>query len=117
MCHSCVKCERNFIGHPVFSRYTRIDHIELKKLHRLRQNIHVAMHPLFGRALLAKSAEFPWQRPSFEAETTAYEWIDGQGVRPKFLGHFTEAGRVIVFVMETTRGPFRLETWRPAKPF
>ena len=58
------------------------------------------MHPLFDRALLVKFAEFPWQMPFFEAETTAYEWIDGQGVGPKFLGHFTEAGRVIGFVME-----------------
>ncbi|KAH6982354.1 hypothetical protein BKA56DRAFT_720921 [Ilyonectria sp. MPI-CAGE-AT-0026] len=38
--------------------------------------------------------------PFFEAETTAYEWIDGKGVRPKFLGHLTEAGRVIGLVME-----------------
>lgn len=101
-------------GHPVFSRYTRsdlpgisnvwhltrIDHLELKKLRRLRQNIHVAMHPLFDRALVAKFAEFPWQMPFFEAETTAYEWIHGQGMGPKFLGHLTEAGRVIGFVME-----------------
>lgn len=101
-------------GHPVFSRYTRsdlpgisntwhrtrIDHLELKKLDRLRQNIHVVTHPLFDGALLVKFAEFPWQIPFFEAETTAYEWIDGQGVGPKFLGHLTEAGRVVGFIME-----------------
>ena len=38
--------------------------------------------------------------PFFEAETTAYQWIDGQGVSPNFLGHLTEDGRVIGFVME-----------------
>lgn len=101
-------------AHPVFSRYTRndlpeisnawhhtrIDHLELKKLHRLRQNIHVVTHPLFDRAVLVKFAEFPWQIPFFESETTAYEWIDGQGVGPKFLGHLTEDGRVFGLVME-----------------
>ncbi|KAK6078714.1 hypothetical protein SCUP234_06052 [Seiridium cupressi] len=54
--------------------------------------------------LLVKFAEFPWQMPFFEAETTAYEWIDGQGVGPKFLGHLTEAGRVIGFVVEYIDG-------------
>jgi serine/threonine protein kinase len=78
----------------------RIDHLELKKLDRLRQNIHVVAHPLFNRALLVKFTEFPWQIPFFEAETTAYNWIDGQGVGTSFLGHLTEAGRVIGFVME-----------------
>lgn len=105
-------------GHPVFSCYTRsdlpgisntwnrtrINHLELKKLDRLRQNIHVVTHPLFDRALLVKFAEFPWQIPFFEAETPAYEWIDGQGVGPKFLGHLTEAGRVIGFVTEYIDG-------------
>ncbi|KAF2679890.1 hypothetical protein K458DRAFT_393453 [Lentithecium fluviatile CBS 122367] len=70
------------------------------KLDRLHQNMHVVTHPLFHRALVVKFAEFPWQMPFFEAESTAYEWIDGQGVGPKFLGHLTEAGRAIGFVME-----------------
>ena len=102
-------------GCPVFSHYTlsdlpgisdtwhhrRIDHLELRKLDRLRQNIHVVTHPLFDRALVVKFAEFPWQMPFFEAETTAYEWIDGQGVGPKFLSHLTEAGRLSVSLWST----------------
>ena len=101
-------------GHPVFSRYTHsdlpgvsntwhrthIDHLELKKLNRIRQNIHVVTHPLFDRPVLVKFAVFPWQMPYFEAETTAYEWVDGRGVGPKFLGHLTEGGRVFGFVTE-----------------
>lgn len=83
-----------------FWQRTRIDHLELKKLHWLRQNIHAVTQPLFDGALVAKSTESPWQTPYFEAETTAYEWIDGQGVGPKFFGHLTEEGRVIGFVME-----------------
>ncbi|KAI1756815.1 hypothetical protein F4782DRAFT_484242 [Xylaria castorea] len=105
-------------GHPVFSRttksdllgvkniwqHTQIDHLELKKLDRIRQNIHLVTHPLFKSPVIAKFTEFPWQTPYFEAETTAYEWVDGQGVGPKFLGHIIEAGRCIGFIVENVDG-------------
>ncbi|KAI1818051.1 hypothetical protein GGS20DRAFT_387298 [Poronia punctata] len=91
---------------PVFSRVTRsdlpgvrniwhdkrIDHLELKKLNRGRQNIHLVTCPAFDFPVLVKFAEFPWQMPFFEAETTAYEWIEGKEIGPRFLGHLTEAG-------------------------
>ncbi|KAH8729993.1 hypothetical protein BGZ61DRAFT_569940, partial [Ilyonectria robusta] len=51
---------------------------------------HISKDPLTGHTIFSLC----------RAETTAYEWIDGKGVRPKFLGHLTEAGRVIGFVME-----------------
>jgi len=54
--------------------------------------------------MASRFAEFPWQIPYCEAETSAYEWIDGQGIGPKFLGHITEAGRGIGFVMEHIDG-------------
>ncbi|KAL6696518.1 hypothetical protein J3F84DRAFT_299583 [Trichoderma pleuroticola] len=105
-------------GQPVFSRYTRsdlpeisntwhhmrIDHLEFKQLRQLRQNIHVVTHPLFDQPLVVKFAEFPWQMPYFEAETTAYEWLDSHGVGPKFIAHLTEAGRVFGFVTEYIDG-------------
>ena len=37
--------------------------------------------------------------PQLEAETTAYEWIEGQQIGPAFLGHLTEEGRDIGFVI------------------
>ncbi|TGJ80956.1 hypothetical protein E0Z10_g7808 [Xylaria hypoxylon] len=103
---------------PVFSRVThsdlpgirntwydrRVDHLELKKLNRVRQNIHHVTCPAFDFPVLVKFAEFPWQMPFFEAETTAYEWIEGKGIGPRFLGHLTEAGRVFGFVMENIDG-------------
>lgn len=79
---------------------TRIDHLEVTKLERIRQNIHVVTHPSFDRPILVKFAEFPWQTPYLEAETTAYQWIDGRGIGPRFLGHLAEAGRVIGLVLE-----------------
>ncbi|KAI0117762.1 hypothetical protein GGR51DRAFT_500058 [Nemania sp. FL0031] len=103
---------------PVFSRVTdsdlpgirntwydrRIDHLELQKLDRVRQNIHLVTCSAFNFPVLVKFAEFPWQMPFFEAETTAYEWIEGKGIGPKFLGHLTEAGRVFGFVLENVDG-------------
>ncbi|KAI0855189.1 hypothetical protein F4860DRAFT_520109 [Xylaria cubensis] len=104
--------------HPVFSRstksdlpgvknlwhHTQIDHLELKKLDRIRQYIHLVTHPLFESPVIAKFIEFPWQTQYFEAETTAYEWVKGQGVGPKFLGHIMEAGRCIGFIVENADG-------------
>ncbi|KAI0401774.1 hypothetical protein F4802DRAFT_609200 [Xylaria palmicola] len=85
-----------FTGHPVFSRVThsdlpgirntwydrRVDHLELKKLDRVRQNIHHVTCPAFDSPVL----------------------IEGKGIGTKFLGHLTEAGRVFGFVMENLDG-------------
>ncbi|KAK0765052.1 hypothetical protein N5P37_002528 [Trichoderma harzianum] len=104
-------------GHPVFSYYTqsdlpaisntwhhmRIDHLKFKQVQQL-QNIHVVTHPRFDQTLVVKLAEFPWQMPSFEAETTAYEWLDSHGIGPKFIAHLTEAERVFGFVTEYVDG-------------
>lgn len=35
-----------------------------------------------------------------ENETTAYQWVSGHNIGPQFLGHLTEDGRVIGFLME-----------------
>ncbi|KAK2739461.1 hypothetical protein FQN57_006590 [Myotisia sp. PD_48] len=39
-----------------------------------------------------------------ENETTAYQCIDGKGFAPRFLGHLTEGGRVIGFLIEYITG-------------
>lgn len=98
---------------------TCIDFLELKKLGRLRQNIQRVSHPLFDTPIIFKFAEFPWQIPYFETETTAYEWIKDQDIGPKFLGHVTEAGRVMGRVMEDLGRPGRRsrEIWRLARKF
>lgn len=35
-----------------------------------------------------------------ENKTTAYKWIAGHGIGPRFLGHLTEHGRVIGVLIE-----------------
>ncbi len=83
---------------------TVIDHLEFRQLDKLRQNIHKVAHPFFDEPVLVKFALFPWQISFLEAETTAYQWIDGSGIGPKSLGHVAEEGRVIGFVMEYIDG-------------
>ncbi|KAH6888138.1 hypothetical protein B0T10DRAFT_489610 [Thelonectria olida] len=90
---------------------TLIDHLELTKLYQVRQNIHVVTHPFFDRPIMVKFAAFPWQTQSLEVETAAYRWIHGRGIGPSFLGHITEAGRVIGFMMEMIEGSRTAEAW------
>ncbi|KAL5365164.1 glycoside hydrolase superfamily [Aspergillus floccosus] len=54
----------------------------------------------FDNAVVAKFARFPWEIQYIENETAAYQWISGHGIGPQFLGHLTEHGRVIGFLME-----------------
>lgn len=78
-----------------------IDHLELTKVGWLRPNIHRVKHTCFGDTIVvAKFAEFPWQIPFFESETTAYSWLEGNGIGPKFLGHLAEEGRIFGFLIE-----------------
>lgn len=90
---------------------TLIDHLDLTKLGQVRQNIHVVAHPFFSRPVMFKFAAFPWQTQYFDVETAAYRWVHGKGIAPAFLGHVTEAGRVIGFVMEVVEGSRTAEAW------
>lgn len=113
----CIsKC--NSTGKPIFSSIssdklpavecvwnpTTIDHLELKTVTRLRQNIHKVNHVLFRKPVIFKLANFPWEIPSVEAETTAYAWIEGEDIGPRFLGHVAEGGRVVGFLIEDIAG-------------
>ncbi|KAG8418462.1 hypothetical protein J3458_005874 [Metarhizium acridum] len=82
------------IWHPA-----QIDHLELHMGRKLRSNVYEATCPRFKSPVIAKFARFPWEVPLLEAETTAYQWIEGCRIGPDFLGHLAEEGRVIGFVM------------------
>lgn len=83
------------LWHPII-----VDHLELKTVTRLRSNIHEVTHVLFPEPVILKLALFPWQVQYLEAETRAYEWIRNLEVVPRFLGHVSEGGRVVGFLME-----------------
>ncbi|TRX95098.1 hypothetical protein FHL15_004183 [Xylaria flabelliformis] len=61
-------------------------------------------YPLFEFLVIAKFIKFPWQAQYFEAETTTYKWVKGQGVGPKLLDHIMEAGRCIGFIVDNVDG-------------
>jgi hypothetical protein len=74
----------------------------------VRQRVHVSTHPKVkgGEPVLVKLAVWPWEIPSTEVETAAYQWISDRSIGPKFLGHITEGkdGRVVGFVTEWLEG-------------
>ncbi|KAL2167500.1 hypothetical protein VTG60DRAFT_1194 [Thermothelomyces hinnuleus] len=84
--------------------HSLIDHLELRLGRKLRSNIYEAACPRFDDTVIVKFARFPFEIALLEKETTAYQWIDGHQIGPTFLGHLTEEGRVIGFVMERVGG-------------
>ncbi|KAF1840260.1 alpha-galactosidase a precursor [Cucurbitaria berberidis CBS 394.84] len=95
---------RDFPGVKNVWHDTQVDHLQLTWLSRMRQNVRLVTCPLFAEPVVYKFAEFPWQTFMLEAETTAYNWIHDHGVGPRFLGHVTEARRVIGFLIENIPG-------------
>lgn len=91
------------LWHPV-----RLNELDFTRQDRVRQRVHVSAHPEVqgGRPVLVKLAVWPWEIPSIEAETAAYQWLSDSGVGPEFLGHLTEGrdGRVVGFVAEWVEG-------------
>ncbi len=85
-------------------RGNKIDHLQLTWIDRMRQNIRLVTCPLFQHPVVYKFAEFPWQISMIERETTAYGWLHGRCIGPQFLGHVTEAGRVMGFLIEHVPG-------------
>lgn len=81
---------------------TRIDHLALCEDDKLRTGVYTVTCPSFfeSRIIVAKFARFDWEIAQLEAETEAYQWIQGQGIGPTFLGHLTEQGRVIGFLIK-----------------
>lgn len=66
--------------------------------------MYEARHVQFEGPIVMKIARFAWEIPQLDAETKAYSWLQGQDFCPAFLGHVTEDGRVIGFIMEHISG-------------
>lgn len=110
---------RNAInGQPHFERVSRtafpgishqwhgtyVDYLDVTVGRKLRTGIYEVTCPQFDTLVVAKFARFEWEIGYLENETIPYEWIDGHEVGPRFLGHLTEDGRVIGFLMERVTG-------------
>ncbi|KAE8404595.1 alpha-galactosidase A precursor [Aspergillus pseudonomiae] len=79
---------------------TYVDYMDLSIGRKLRMGIYEVKCSSFDNVVVAKFARFPWEIQYIENETTAYQWISGHDIGPRFLGHLTEHGRVIGFLME-----------------
>lgn len=77
-----------------------VDYLDLSIGRKLRTGIYEAKSSLSDDIIVVKFARFPWEVQYIENETTAYQWISGHNIGPQFLGHLTENGRVIGFLME-----------------
>ncbi|GKZ26276.1 hypothetical protein AbraIFM66951_003617 [Aspergillus brasiliensis] len=82
---------------------THVDYLQLSVERKLRTGIYQVKCSLFDGVVVAKFARFPWEIGYIENETTAYHWISGHDIGPRFLGHLTENGRVIGFLLEYRR--------------
>lgn len=79
---------------------TFIEYTDLSIGKRLERDVYEVKCPSFDDIIIAKLARFDWEIFYMEFETTAYQWISGHDIAPRFLGHLTEHGRVIGFLME-----------------
>ncbi|CAH0044963.1 unnamed protein product [Clonostachys solani] len=82
------------VWHP-----TQIEFLELRLGKKLRSNVYETQCDHFGQTVIAKFARFAWETWMLEAETEAYQWIEGHAIGPNFLGHIAEFGRVIGFLI------------------
>ena len=81
-----------------------VDYLDLRIGKKLRSNVYEAESNTHRSSVIAKFARFSWEVPLLEAETRAYQRIQGHGVGPEFLGHITEHGRAIGFIMTNVAG-------------
>ena len=80
-----------------------VDYNSLHFAENLRKNVCIAFHHELGE-IIAKFAVMEWEVQYHQAETEAYHWIEGHDIGPCFLGHLTEDGRVIGFLLEKLDG-------------
>lgn len=88
-------------------------HIDVLSLKRISShNARVKEVEFEGRTVFSKMAIFEWWIPQVERETRVYEIIaenqcpDKPPIAPAFLGHLTEQGRTIGFLIENIQGDY-----------
>ncbi|KAM5372148.1 hypothetical protein ACJZ2D_007681 [Fusarium nematophilum] len=92
----------NALWHP-----RQIDILSLKRLASYKGRVKEVEFE--GKTALSKAAIFDWWIPQVEHETNIYEVISRnqdpeQPIAPLFLGHLTEQGRPMGFLMEKIDG-------------
>ncbi|KAL8726955.1 MAG: hypothetical protein Q9166_006376 [cf. Caloplaca sp. 2 TL-2023] len=80
-----------------------VEYHELEIGEKLMPNVAEAAHAELGD-VIAKFARFEWEIAYYQAETEVYHWLNGHDIGPPFLGHITEGGRVIGFLLQKLDG-------------
>jgi hypothetical protein len=84
------------IWHP-----TTVDHLQLTIGNDLRSPVCEVTCPQFpNTTIVYKFARFEWEIGWIDSETAAYQSLEGHNIGPKFLGHVSEEGRVIGFLID-----------------
>lgn len=89
-----------------------IDVLSLKRISLYNGRVHEV--DFEGRRAISKIASFEWWIPQIEHESWVYETLaknrsecpDKPPIAPAFLGHLTEQGRTIGFLLEKAEGNF-----------
>ena len=81
----------------------QIEFSRLEICTKVMPNVAEASHPELGD-VIAKYARFEWEVASNQSETEVYHWLHGHNMGPNFLGHLTEGGRVIGFLLQKLNG-------------
>jgi hypothetical protein len=63
---------------------TMVDHLDIVLGEQLVQGVYDATCPQFTSPLVVKFACWEWEIAYMEDECTAYEWIEGHNIGPKF---------------------------------
>ena len=85
----------------------KIDCLSLQRVQRLTVNTFECIRKDQAApcsTLVAKIARFEWEIPRIECETHAYRLLQPTDIAPRFLGHISEEGRVIGFLLEKLDG-------------
>ena len=98
--HFAEVAQKEFSGVSNAWHSTKVDYLDLVLGGKLMSGVYDATCSQFATPLVAKFACWDWEIGYMEDECTAYQWIEGYNIGPKFLGHITEDGRVIGFLME-----------------
>ncbi|KAI2631222.1 hypothetical protein GGS21DRAFT_523925 [Xylaria nigripes] len=99
-----MTCDR-LLGVQNSWHHTSFEYFDLNTyaMEGAKDNVMLVSHPSLNtskKLAVMKYAIFPGDIPSIEKETTIYQGLVGFSAAPRFLGHVTEHGRVIGFLLE-----------------
>ena len=79
-----------------------IDVLTVPRKDSIKARVHNANYG--SKEVIAKIARFEFEIPWAQNETVVYKAIEGHNIGPAFLGHLTEHGRIMGFLMEKIEG-------------